>query len=82
MTRRPSTRLIIFSLASLHREAWRALLSSQPDILIVDAVADAGQVGLLLQPDQPTAVLVDVLSPEPDLAQQLGPLRQRPACCF
>ena len=71
MTRRPSTRLIIFSSASLHREAWRALLSSQPDILIVDAVADACQVAPLLQPDQPTTVLVDVLPPQPDLAQQI-----------
>lgn len=71
MTRWPSTRLIIFSSASLHREAWRALLSGQPAILIVDAVADAFEVVPLLQPDQPTTVLVDVLSPQPDLAQQL-----------
>jgi DNA-binding NarL/FixJ family response regulator len=71
MTRWPSTRLIIFSSASLHREAWRALLSGQPAILIVDAVADAFEVVPLLQPDKPTTVLVDVLSPQPDLAQQL-----------
>ena len=71
MTRWPSTRLIIFSSASLHREAWRALLSGQPAILIVDTVADAFEVVPLLQPDQPTTVLVDVLSPQPDLAQQL-----------
>jgi DNA-binding NarL/FixJ family response regulator len=63
--------LIIFSSASLHREAWRALLASQPDILIVDAVADASEVAPLLRPDQPTTVLVDVLSPQLDLAQQL-----------
>jgi len=71
MTKWPSTRLIIFSSASLHREAWRALLSGQPAILIVDTVADAFEVVPLLQPDQPTTVLVDVLSPQPDLAQQL-----------
>ena len=71
MTRWLSTRLIIFSSASLHREAWRALLSGQPAILIVDTVADAFEVVPLLQPDQPTTVLVDVLSPQPDLAQQL-----------
>lgn len=71
MRRWPSTRLIILSSASLHREAWRALLSGQPAILIVDAVADAFEVVPLLQPDQPTTILVDVLSPQPDLAQQL-----------
>jgi len=71
MTKWPSTRLIILSSASLHREAWRALLSGQPAILIVDTVADAFEVVPLLQPDQPTTVLVDVLSPQPDLAQRL-----------
>ena len=71
MTKWPSTRLIILSSASLHREAWRALLSGQPAILIVDTVADAFEVVPLLQPDQPTTILVDVLSPQPDLAQQL-----------
>jgi hypothetical protein len=62
MTRWPPTQLIIFSSASLHREAWRALLSSQHDILISDAVADASEVAPHLQSDQSTTILVDVLS--------------------
>jgi DNA-binding NarL/FixJ family response regulator len=82
MTRWPSTRLIIFSSASLHREAWRALLSGQPAILIVDTVADAFKVVPLLQPDQPTTVLVDVLSPQPDLAQQLRTLAPEAGLLF
>jgi DNA-binding NarL/FixJ family response regulator len=74
--------LIIFSSASLHREAWRALLSGQPAILIVDTVADAFEVVPLLQPDQPTTVLVDVLSPQPDLAQQLRTLAPEAGLLF
>jgi len=82
MTKWPSTRLIILSSASLHREAWRALLSGQPAILIVDTVADAFEVVPLLQPDQPTTVLVDVLSPQPDLAQQLRTLAPEAGLLF
>lgn len=36
-----STRLIILAPAVLYREAWRALLISQPDIAVVGAMVDA-----------------------------------------
>ena len=73
------THVVIVSPAALYREAWRALLSGQPDILVSGAVGDASGVAALLQSSaaergassRPTAVLIDVPTPQPDLARQL-----------
>lgn len=54
------TRLIIFAPARLLREAWRALLSAQPDILVAGAVGDVSGVAGLLESDRPTTILVDL----------------------
>jgi DNA-binding NarL/FixJ family response regulator len=71
MTSRPSTRLIIVASALLYREAWRALLSSQPHIQVVGTAADVPQVTAFLQTGQPTTILVDLPVPQPALAREL-----------
>lgn len=65
------THLIILAPATLHREAWRALLSDQPHITLVGAVGAVGDVPDLLPPDQPATVLIDEPTPRPDTAQQI-----------
>ncbi len=69
-----TTYVIILSSATLHQAAWRALLSSQPDIVVSDAMADASGLAARLQPDQPTTVLIDLPDPQPDLARQVRSL--------
>lgn len=71
MAIRPSTQLIIVASPLLYREAWRALLSSQPHIRVIGTAADVPEVTTLLQPDQPTTILVDLPAPQPDLAREL-----------
>ena len=56
---------------SLHREAWRALLSSQFDVLVLGAVGNVSELTSLLQPGRPTTLLVDLPTPEPELARKL-----------
>ena len=65
------THLIIFAPAMLHRAAWHALLSTQPDIVVVGAVGDVTEVADLLQADRPTAVLIDLPNPRPEVARAL-----------
>ncbi len=66
-----TTRLIVLAPAALHREAWRALLSDQPGIVVAGVAGDASGVATLLQPDQPTAILIDLPALQPELARQL-----------
>ena len=65
------TLVVILAATALHREAWRALLSSQFDISVIGAVGDAPEVTPLLHPNRPTTVLVDLPTPEPELAEKL-----------
>ncbi|MBI4280468.1 MAG: response regulator transcription factor [Armatimonadetes bacterium] len=67
----PVTRVIIFATATLHREAWRALLSGQPGLVVAGAAHDPAQLDGLLQRDEPTTVLIDAAAPYPDLAGRL-----------
>ncbi len=66
--------LIIVSQAALHREAWRALLAHQPGISVGGAVDDVSQAAALVQPGQPTTLLIDLPDPQPDLARQIKTL--------
>ena len=66
-----STCLIIFAPAALHREAWRALLSSQPGITIGGVLAEPARLAAVLQPDLPTTLLIDIPTPQPELIQSL-----------
>lgn len=65
------THLIVFASSALYREAWRALLSGQPGIVVTGAAGDASEIVTYLQPGQRTTVLVDLPDPRPALAQQL-----------
>lgn len=63
--------LVILAPAALHREAWRALLSAQPDIHICGTAGTHAEVSPLLQPGRPTTVLIDLSAPNLDLARRL-----------
>ena len=65
------TLVVIMAATALHREAWRALLSAQFDIVVIGAVGTASEVTSLLRPGRPTTVLVDLPTPEPELASNL-----------
>lgn len=67
----PSTRLLIYSPATLHREAWRAVLSNQPGIVVSGVLADPTHLATLLQPDQPSTLLIDLSTPQLDLIRSL-----------
>lgn len=71
MTIHSSTSVIILASATLHREAWYALLANQPDLSVAGAVGDLSQTSKFLLPDQSTTLLVDLPPPLPQLAQQL-----------
>src|SRR3972149_5050070 len=63
--------LVILAPAARRREAWRALLSGQPDIRIAGAIADPSEAAGMLQPGRPTTVLIDLPSPDPDVVRRL-----------
>jgi DNA-binding NarL/FixJ family response regulator len=66
-----STCLLIYSPATLQRVAWRALLSDQPGIAVSGAAADPTQLAPLLQPNQPTTLLIDLPALQPEVIQAL-----------
>ncbi|MFQ5614584.1 MAG: DNA-binding response regulator [Anaerolineae bacterium] len=76
MPLRSPTHLIVLAPTVLYRAAWGALLTHQPDIRLLGAVAEVAQVSPLTQLGQPTTILVDppLSPPEPSeqsLAAQL-----------
>jgi DNA-binding NarL/FixJ family response regulator len=68
---RPLMQLITLAPATLHQQVWRALLSDQPGIEVVATAGGAAAIPSLLEPGQPTTVLIDTPTPHADLAQQL-----------
>lgn len=66
-----TTHLVVLAPAALHREAWRTLLSGQPDIRVSGTAAGPSEVAPFLRRGQPTTVLIDLPSPSPDLAREL-----------
>ncbi|HKZ82162.1 MAG TPA: response regulator transcription factor [Anaerolineae bacterium] len=76
------TRLIVLSPAMLHREAWRALLSAQPDLVVCGLVADVTNLTALLPPGQPTTLLVDLPAPQLDVARQVKSLAPEAGVLF
>jgi DNA-binding NarL/FixJ family response regulator len=65
------TRLIIVSPAALHREAWRALLATHPDIVVGGSVDDVSNLYTLLPSSQPTTLLIDLPAPHLDVVRQV-----------
>jgi len=64
----PPTQLIVLAATNLYRAAWAALLSQQPDIVVVGTVDNISEISPLLHPGQPATLLID-LPPLPDLVQ-------------
>lgn len=71
MTSGSTTRLLIYAPLTLQREAWRALLSDQPGIVIGGVLTDPAHLAALLQPDQPTTLLIDLPTPQADVIRSL-----------
>ena len=68
---RYATRLIILAYATLHREAWRARLTSQPDIVVIGTIANADSLVTVRPANLPTTILIDWPQVTPDFARQL-----------
>lgn len=63
--------VIILAPAALPREAWRALLSNQPDLEVIGAVDGAAALAGLPKPRQPTAILMDLPAASAEIARQI-----------
>ena len=73
----PSTRLLIYSPATLQREAWRALLSNQPGIVIGGVLAESTRLAAVLAADQPTTLLIDLPVLQPEVIRSLKAIDSR-----
>lgn len=69
-----NTHLFIFSPHALQREAWRALLSSQPGIIISGNLTDPSQITTYIRPEGANTFLIDLPVPQPEIARQLRAL--------
>lgn len=69
-----ATHLVIYSPHALQGEAWRALLSSQPGILISGSLADLTQITTLSHSEGDNTILIDLPVPQPVIARQLRAL--------
>ena len=72
------TYLFVFSPHTLQREAWRALLSSQPGILISGTLAEPSQLATPMHPEQASTILIDLPTPQPEIAHRFRTLA--PGC--
>lgn len=72
--RRSMPGVIILAPHALHREAWQALLANQPGITIAGAVAEPAQIPTLTPHDPRTTILVDLPTPQPEIARQIKAL--------
>ena len=77
------TRLIILTPATLYQEAWRALLSTQLGIEVVDTVSQPQDLGQLIPLNQrPTTILIDLAAAEPAVAHQFKEITPAPGLLF
>lgn len=65
------TSVIVFTPAAIHAAAWVALLDRQPGIALAGTAPLPATVATLTAPSRPTAILVDVTIPRPELAREL-----------
>ena len=72
------TYLFVFSPHALQREAWRALLSSQPGILISGTLTEPSQLATPMRPEQASTILIDLPTPQPEIAHRFRTLA--PGC--
>jgi DNA-binding NarL/FixJ family response regulator len=66
----------------LQREAWRALLSNQPGIVISGMIAEPSQFTAPMQHEPPSTILIDQPIPQPETARQLQALAPRCGLLF
>ncbi len=66
-----TTQLLIYAPATLHREAWRALLADQPSIVISGLLVDVAHLAAFSQTERPTTVLIDLPVPQLDAIKTL-----------
>lgn len=76
------THLYIFSPHALQREAWRALLSSQPGIITSGTLTEPAQITNHMRQEQASTILIDLPTPQPDLARQLRALAPKYGLLF
>ncbi len=72
-----ATQVLIYAPATLHREAWRTLLTDQPSIIIGGLLADVAQLAAFSPTDRPTTLLIDLPTPQLDVIKDLK--ESRPA---
>ncbi len=72
------THLFIFSPHALQREAWRALLSTQPGIIILGILSEPAQITDYTYDEQASTILIDQPTPQPEIAQHFRSLA--PGC--
>ena len=65
------TNLIILAPYALHRDAWQALLTLQPGIHVSGAAENVSDAAESLVPDQANTFLIDLVNPQPEIAQEL-----------
>ncbi len=65
------THVIVFAPATLQRQAWRALLSDQPFIDVLETSCHVEVVAPLIRPEETSVVLVDLPGLRIDLAVEL-----------
>jgi NarL family two-component system response regulator LiaR len=66
-----ATHLLIYAPATLHREAWRALLADQPSIVIGGLLADVARLAAFPPTDRPTTLLIDLPALQLDVLKSL-----------
>jgi two-component system, NarL family, response regulator DevR len=68
---RTAVATFIFAPHNLKRAAWTALLEQQPELSVTGAAGTVADLARHLAVNEPTAVLVDVARPEPELISEL-----------
>lgn len=68
------THLFIFSPYALQREAWHALLSNQPGIITSGILAEPSQITTYMLLEQAGTILIDLLTPQPEIAHRFRSL--------
>ena len=70
-----TTHVMVYAQANLHCAAWRALLTGQPDIVVVDVITGRGEFAALSPLKPPAVVLLDLHTPHPELIQHCASIQ-------
>ncbi len=75
MPDRPRFHLVVLSSTRLQREAWRALLSAQPGVVVSGVVGEIPALADLPRLGEPATILVDLPDPRPEFTRRLKEIR-------